>query len=257
MSTDTTDTDTGDAPDTTGTDEAGTEVEVAEAPAESDDRRDALLAELSAALGDALVESHVVPGADLWIRVDADRWVDAITAVRDLGFAYFGFLSGIDWRISEWGRYEDTPFDDDPLDDDEGARTVLPEGPGYAGGDSPFQLLVRLHDIGRGLGVNIKADLDEAAPEVPTITRVFPGADWHERETREMFGFNFVGHPHLVNLYLPTEFEGFPLRKDFPLLARVVKPWPGVVDIEPIPEHLEAALEKAVMEQAEAEEAAT
>jgi NADH-quinone oxidoreductase subunit C len=51
-----------------------------------------------------------------------------------------------------------------------------------------------------------------------------------------MYGFDFVGHPNLIHLYLPGEFEGFPLRKDFPLLAREVKPWPGLVDVEPMPE---------------------
>jgi NADH-quinone oxidoreductase subunit C len=64
---------------------------------------------------------------------------------------------------------------------------------------------------------------------------VYPGADWHERETWEMFGIEFHGHPALRHLYLPFEFEGFPLRKDYPLLAREVKPWPGLVDVEPMP----------------------
>ena len=50
-----------------------------------------------------------------------------------------------------------------------------------------------------------------------------------------MFGFVFEGHPCLANLYLPGGFEGFPLRKDFPLLSRRVKPWPGIVDVEPMP----------------------
>ena len=48
-----------------------------------------------------------------------------------------------------------------------------------------------------------------------------------------MFGIGFDGHPDLRNMYLPSEFEGYPLRKDFPLLARMVKPWPGIVDVEP------------------------
>ncbi len=56
-----------------------------------------------------------------------------------------------------------------------------------------------------------------------------------------MFGIDFNGHPDLRNMYLPTEFEGFPLRKDFPLLARIVKPWPGIVDVEPMPTEEEAA----------------
>ena len=64
---------------------------------------------------------------------------------------------------------------------------------------------------------------------------VYPGADWHEREAWEMYGFVFDGHPSLRHLYLPFEFEGHPLRKDYPLLAREVKPWPGLVDVEPMP----------------------
>jgi NADH-quinone oxidoreductase subunit C len=50
-----------------------------------------------------------------------------------------------------------------------------------------------------------------------------------------MFGIAFDGHPSLRHLYLPAEFEGNPLRKDFPLLAREVKPWPGLVDVEGMP----------------------
>ena len=51
-----------------------------------------------------------------------------------------------------------------------------------------------------------------------------------------MFGVTFDGHPGLRNLYLSGDFEGYPLRKDLPLLARLVKPWPGIVDVEPMPE---------------------
>ena len=48
-------------------------------------------------------------------------------------------------------------------------------------------------------------------------------------------------------MYLPTEFEGFPLRKDFPLLARMVKPWPGIVDVEPMPAEEVAEREREVL----------
>jgi NADH-quinone oxidoreductase subunit C len=64
---------------------------------------------------------------------------------------------------------------------------------------------------------------------------VYAGAAWHEREAHEMFGIEFTGNHDLRNLYLPSEFEGHPLRKEFPLLSRVVKPWPGIVDVEPMP----------------------
>jgi NADH-quinone oxidoreductase subunit C len=80
---------------------------------------------------------------------------------------------------------------------------------------------------------------------------VYPGADWHERECWEMFGISFDGHPALRHLYLPSEFEGHPLRKDYALLSRVVKPWPGLVDVEPMP--VEAADEAAEVSADEAE----
>jgi NADH-quinone oxidoreductase subunit C len=50
-----------------------------------------------------------------------------------------------------------------------------------------------------------------------------------------MFGITFTGHPNPVNLYLPDGFEGHPLRKSYPLLAREVKPWPGAVEVAPLP----------------------
>jgi NADH-quinone oxidoreductase subunit C len=60
-----------------------------------------------------------------------------------------------------------------------------------------------------------------------------------------MFGISFDGHPGLRHLYLPGEFEGHPLRKDFPLLARLVKPWPGIVDVEPRPAAADEEVEPA------------
>ena len=72
-------------------------------------------------------------------------------------------------------------------------------------------------------------------PTIDSWIPVYAGANWHERECHEMFGIGFHGHPDLRNMYLPTDFEGHPLRKDFPLLARLVKPWPGIVDVEPLP----------------------
>jgi NADH-quinone oxidoreductase subunit C len=59
------------------------------------------------------------------------------------------------------------------------------------------------------------------------VVDLYPGAGWHERETHEMFGIDFPGHPGLAPLLLPPEFEGHPLRKEFILASRVAKPWPG------------------------------
>jgi NADH-quinone oxidoreductase subunit C len=106
---------------------------------------------------------------------------------------------------------------------------------GYTGGDTRFQVLARLTQPFSSMGINIKVDIDDAVMAIDSWSEVFAGANWHERETHEMFGIGFNGHPDLRNMYLPTDFEGYPLRKDFPLLARIVKPWPGIVDVEPLP----------------------
>ncbi|MDJ0347698.1 NADH-quinone oxidoreductase subunit C, partial [Streptomyces sp. PH10-H1] len=73
----------------------------------------------------------------------------------------------------------------------------------------------------------VPTTVPHAAAALPTATDIFAGAGWHERETHEMFGIDCAGHPHLVPLLLPEEFEGHPLRKDFVLAARVAKAWPG------------------------------
>jgi NADH-quinone oxidoreductase subunit C len=86
------------------------------------------------------------------------------------------------------------------------------------------------------VGVTIKVDVPDDSLTLDSVCDVFGGANWHERETNEMFGISFAGHPDLRKMYLPIDFEGHPLRKDFPLLARMIKPWPGIVDVEPLPE---------------------
>ncbi|MFD7557052.1 NADH-quinone oxidoreductase subunit C [Streptomyces sp. NPDC059835] len=73
----------------------------------------------------------------------------------------------------------------------------------------------------------LRTTVPHSAPSLPSAIAVYVGAEWHERETFEMFGITFTDHPHLVHLLLPEEFEGHPLRKDFVLAARVAKAWPG------------------------------
>ncbi len=193
-----------------------------------DEVREAELARVSAALGSAVVETHLKAGDDMWVRVDAHAWRPVAETLRGLGYTYFCFLSAIDWMPSPFGKGEDDPTEPAPERD----MTVRQ---GYAGGATRFQMLARLVQPRTSLGINIKADVPEDTMSMETWSGVFAGANWHEREAHEMFGIGFAGHPDLRNMYLPTDFEGNPLRKDFPLLARMVKPWPGIVDVEPLP----------------------
>ena len=199
----------------------------------TDDRREALLAVFTEHLGDAVVDSLIKPGQGLWIRVTTEAWGEAAqVASEKAGCRFFDFLSAIDWLPSPYGRYEDSSVDvpfPPPMPD---RSTAVP---GYAGGDARIQVLASVAKPGTDQRVLLKADVPDDDLRVPTWTHVYSGAAWHERETHEMFGITFDGNPDLRNLYLPTEFEGHPLRKEFPLLARVVKPWPGIVDVEPMP----------------------
>ncbi len=228
-------------------------------------------AELTALLADAVVETAAQPGAGLWVRINVANWRECAEKLLGAGFDYFGFLSAIDWSDAPEGRYEYTELDDPadpagptdsatPTDADGAAvnttaSTAAGETLRLAGGETRFQMLLSLHSRKHKVTLTIKADLPDS-PEstfsVETIRDVFLGADWHEREAHEMFGIGFDGHPNLQPIYLPTDFEGNPLRKDFPLLAREVKPWPGVVDIEEIPESLQEQLEAEVMADFEA-----
>jgi NADH-quinone oxidoreductase subunit C len=63
--------------------------------------------------------------------------------------------------------------------------------------------------------VVIRSRLDRDNPEVPTISHIYQGADWHERETHDFFGIKFIGHPDLSPLLLPEDADFHPLRKDF------------------------------------------
>ncbi len=242
-----------------------------ETPASVDDARQAVLDALATELGDDIVGTDTTRD-DMWVRVRPEAWRRAAETAKMLGFDYFCFLSGLDWApstsVTRGEVSASDPGDDGDeevaADDAEAAENPATTGDdagepgnwhtGYAGGDTRFQLLARLYSIRRRLGITLKADLDEETPSVETWSQVYPGADWHERETAEMFGFDFVGHPNLIKLYLPGEFEGFPLRKDFPLLSREVKPWPGLVDVEPMPEEAE---EPAAPTEGDAAPAAT
>jgi len=92
-------------------------------------------------------------------------------------------------------------------------------------------IVLHVYSISHRHHLQVRAVVPRDGGRLPTLYDLWAGADWHERETWELFGVGFDGHPNLAKLLLPEEFEGFPLRKEFALLAREAKPWPG--DKEP------------------------
>ena len=87
-----------------------------------------------------------------------------------------------------------------------------------------FDVVYHLLSPKRNLRVRIKVETDEDTP-VPSVTGVFPGANWFERETYDLYGILFTGHPDLRRLLTDYGFDGHPLRKDFPLTGFVEVRW--------------------------------
>jgi len=128
----------------------------------------------------------------LTVDVPPTTWLAALRTARDdLGCTYFDWLSAVD----------------EP-------------GTGFR----VSAHVVALAPVRRLL---VRTTVPHETPALPTAVDIYAGAAWHERETHEMFGVDFEGHPGLDHLLLPETFEGHPLRKDFVLAARVAKAWPG------------------------------
>jgi NADH-quinone oxidoreductase subunit C len=133
------------------------------------------------------------------VRVAPERYREVVATLRDdvdLAFDFFDFTTAVDWR------------------------------------DEGLDVVTQLFSTTRHHHVRLKVRCSAEEPRCPSIHDLYPGANWFERETWELFGIEFDGHPQLVKLVLPEQFEGFPGRKDFELMSRVVKPWPGAVEGE-------------------------
>jgi NADH-quinone oxidoreductase subunit C len=155
--------------------------------------------EVGARLGGLVSGAEVsVSGGEQFARATVDvpppGWAPALRAARDdaeLAMDFFDWLSAVD-------ELEDR-----------------------------FRVVAHLWSTSARHGVLVRTLLPPGTPAVASVVDHYPGAAWHERETHEMFGISFAGHPDPAPLLLPPEFEGHPLRKDFVLASRVAKAWPG------------------------------
>jgi NADH-quinone oxidoreductase subunit C len=147
--------------------------------------------ELGTRLGGTASMSGGAAFARVTVDIPVQRWADAARTARDeLGYDFFDWLSAVD-EVAEFG------------------------------------IVAHLWSVAGKTGLLLRTTVPRDGA-VPSIVDIYPGAAWHERETHEMFGIDFPGHPGgLRPLLLPPEFEGHPLRKEFVLAARVAKPWPG------------------------------
>jgi NADH dehydrogenase I D subunit len=114
--------------------------------------------------------------------------------------------------------------------DDPGLRFDMPldiTGVDYLGQDPRFEVVYHLYSTTHHHRLRLKARLPETEPAIASVTPVWVGANWLERETYDMYGIRFSGHPDLRRIYLYDEFEGHPLRKDYPKEKRQPLIGPG------------------------------
>jgi NADH-quinone oxidoreductase subunit C/D len=150
---------------------------------------------------------------DLAVSVDREAWVEAVRLLRDhpeLDYKLFLDLCGVD--------YLDTEDHDDR-----------------------YEVVVHAYSVSKKHHVRLKTPLPESDPAIPTITGVYKGANWFEREAWDLYGIVFQGHPNLSRILTHDEFLGHPMRKDYPTAQRHVLKAPKA-RLLPVPEGSENLL---------------
>ena len=115
--------------------------------------------------------------------VGRDDLLDALVALRDDADLSFDFLSSL--TATDWPNQ-----------------------------DPRFWVAYELRSMAAKHRLRLKVGVPEADPHIPSVTGLFPTANWHEREVFDFYGIVFDGHPDLTRILLPDDWEGFPLRKD-------------------------------------------
>src|SRR5258708_4541700 len=137
---------------------------------------------ITAAFGDRILETKSEGVIDPYIKLSPAAVAEAAFFLRDepdLAFDYLMCLSGVDYTKGILG------------------------------------VVYHLASMSKRNKIKLNAEAPAASPQLPTVSSVWPGADWHEREAYDMFGIVFTGHPDLRRILLPDDYPGYPLRKDF------------------------------------------
>jgi NADH-quinone oxidoreductase subunit C len=137
---------------------------------------------ITSRFGNSIVESKSEGVIDPYIKVNASAIMEVATFLRDdagLQFDFLMCLSGVDY------------------------------------GKDVIGVVYNLFSMTHRHKMTLKTEVTRTAPEVPSVTHIWPSANWHEREAFDLIGIVFKGHPDLRRILLPDDWEGHPLRKDY------------------------------------------
>ena len=190
--------------------------------------RSAFAQKLSASLGQKAVAVSEI-GGELAVEVLPENWLAVVKHLVDE--TDFRFDTLIDVTGVDFLSYGDVEWDTNEVSSEGYSRGVEGDGAGrFAWADRPrkvdvpnrFAVVVQLLSIEHNQRVRLRSFCsDDDVPMMPTLTGLHPGANWFERETFDMFGIVFEGHPDLRRLLTDYGFVGHAFRKDFPLIGNV------------------------------------
>ena len=141
-----------------------------------------------------LVLDRGVTAHDEWITVPAEHVRDALAALKRGGYRLLVFLSCVDHLLDS-------------------SRTF----------PSRYEVVYQLRDLEKPADIRVRAFIDGDPPRIDSVHDLFPPANWDERETYDMFGIVFTGHPNLTRILMPDDWVGHPLRRDYPVGGEVVE----------------------------------
>jgi NADH-quinone oxidoreductase subunit C len=149
--------------------------------------RDIIVDKIKSAFGSSLEETSDFRG-DLSLTISKDQLVPAAKFLkedRELQFEMCKDVTAIDW----------------------------------ATGKKRFTVVYHIYSFKLNFTLRLKVNIDNNPPSIESVTHIWRGADWYERETFDMYGIEFINHPDLRRIYMPQGFEYYPLRKEFPVMG--------------------------------------
>lgn len=145
-----------------------------------DEKLQPVVEALEKEFGVTAAEKH----AEVSLMIPSEKIVAACQRMHDLGFELLSALTAVDYWPEEQPR---------------------------------FHVIYEFTSVSKNLRLEIRVPVPGINPTIPTVTHIYRGANWRERELWDMFGIKAEGHPDLRRILMPADWEGHPLRKDYPL----------------------------------------
>ncbi len=145
-------------------------------------------------IADNLIVEQGVSAGDTWITIDPANIRKVLSTLKDDGYRLLVFLTCVD-HLADASR----------------------------SWPARYELVYELRNMDTTEHLRVRAFIDGDPPRVDSVHDLFPPANWEERETYDMFGFMFEGHPDLTRILMPDDWVGYPLRRDYPVGGEVVE----------------------------------